>query len=151
MRKFVQRAVMYVTLGVIGTIVVAVVGEFFIELARERGWYDSPSQRVDAFLSAFSVFVTQVWLLCLASGLAGLTIGLWTDKFLRKHDSTERIVPVSKEVLAQARDKITGEAERKAEARRNLARKLDDLVVDGVKRRNELSRKIFRDPLVDRL
>jgi hypothetical protein len=65
-------------------IIVGVVGEFFIELARERGWYAHPVRRWDLAMSAVSAFVAQTWFLILTALVAGLTLGLWANSMLRK-------------------------------------------------------------------
>jgi hypothetical protein len=65
----------------------ALVAEFFIELGKEQGWYQQPAQRVEAAMTAFSVFVTQTWFLVLAAALTGLTAGLWSDVALRKREA----------------------------------------------------------------
>ncbi|MGA2842992.1 MAG: hypothetical protein ABSG18_23120 [Steroidobacteraceae bacterium] len=65
------------------TIILAVISEFFIEWAREKGWYANPSQRLDAGISAFNHFVTQIWFVMATMFAAGLTMGLWFDWVVR--------------------------------------------------------------------
>jgi hypothetical protein len=73
-------------------ITAGIVGEFFIELGKENGWYDSPSQRLDAAMTALSTFVTQTWFLVGTAFFAGLTVGAWLDHFLRKRGARRGIV-----------------------------------------------------------
>jgi hypothetical protein len=73
-----------------GPIVASVLGEFFIELAREKGLYANPSQRLDAAMTAFADFVTQVWFIALATFFAGLTLGAWLDWFMRRTPKDEQ-------------------------------------------------------------
>lgn len=56
---------------------ILVVSAFFIELAREWGWYDEPSQRLGAAMSAFNSIVSQPWFVVIAVFFIGLAIGLW--------------------------------------------------------------------------
>jgi hypothetical protein len=76
--------------GLVLAIIGAVVSEFFIETAREHGYYTHASERLDAAMSAFSAFVTQPWFLAAAVGCAGVTIGLWADWGLRKVEVIRR-------------------------------------------------------------
>ncbi len=153
-RKIIRWAAFALFMMVLLPIIVSVVGEFFIELAREKGLYSDPSNRLDAAMIALTVFVTQTWLLVAAGFFGGLAAGLWLDVILRHKLHHETVgVPVSKEVLEKARALIaarsgedaTGLTEQHAaealEAKRKLrsaARKLDDLHAEGVAKRNRL-------------
>jgi hypothetical protein len=64
-----------------------VITEFFIELGKERGWYDKPSERLIAGMTDFSDFVTQTWFLVAAAFLTGFAAGLWTDFGLRRQEA----------------------------------------------------------------
>lgn len=86
MRRVLRWLALYVAGGFILAIASGVVSEFFIELARERDWYASPSDKLDTAMSAFSSFVTQAWFLALTTGLVGLAIGAWGDLFLRRRE-----------------------------------------------------------------
>ena len=138
-------------------IIVSVVGEFFIELAREKGFYSDPSNRLDAAMTAFTTFVTQTWLLVAAGFFGGLVTGLWLDLILRGKQYRKAGVPVSKEALENARALIAARSSQDAtalqrpmkeqhatdalEAKRKLrdaARNLDDLHAEGVANRNRL-------------
>lgn len=83
-RLFIRWLVTFIGGGLLGTIAFGVVGEFFVELARERGLYEGPSRRLDAAMTAFSEFVTQTWMLVAAALLCGLAIGLWADTLMRR-------------------------------------------------------------------
>ena len=88
LRQCIRWLLVVVLVGLLLVILSGVVGEFFIELARERGWYESPSLRVDAAMSGFNAFVTQQWVLFLATLVGGLTGGVWLDALLRKLTKT---------------------------------------------------------------
>jgi hypothetical protein len=83
MRRFTRWLLVTVAFGLLLAIVAGVVGEFFIEWAREQGWYDDPSQRLDAAMSAVSAFVSQTWFIAVTAFFAGLALGVWLDLFLR--------------------------------------------------------------------
>jgi hypothetical protein len=66
-----------------GPIAASIVGEFFIELAREKGFYAHPSDRLEAAITALNSFVTQTWFLYSAVALSGFLVGLLLDYSLR--------------------------------------------------------------------
>jgi hypothetical protein len=86
MRKLARLILVTIAGGLILAIAAGVIGEFFIELARQRGWYDNASERLDAAASAFSSFVTQPWFLIITAVLGGLALGVWLDVLLRRAD-----------------------------------------------------------------
>ena len=71
-------------------IVAGVLGEFFIEWAREQGWYQNPSTRLDTAMTAFSDFVTQTWFISTGALLAGLAAGSWIDRWLRRFSKPKK-------------------------------------------------------------
>lgn len=71
-------------------IAVSVVGEFFVELAREKGLYASPSQRLDAAVIAVSTFVAQTWFLCAFSAAGGFILGVVGFDFVLRTSKTEQ-------------------------------------------------------------
>jgi hypothetical protein len=89
--------------AVILAIIAGVLGEFFIDWAREHGLYAGSSQKMDAAMTAFSTFVTQSWFLIVAATCLGLTGGLWIDRGLRSLEArkTKGSAPPSKEQLYQ--------------------------------------------------
>ena len=63
-----------------------VVGEWFIESAKEQGAYEAPSSRVAAAVD-WTASIAAAPGYQFALGLAvGLTIGLWADRLLRKRE-----------------------------------------------------------------
>ncbi|MEC9368414.1 MAG: hypothetical protein VX871_06950 [Pseudomonadota bacterium] len=110
-------------------IVVSVVGEFFIEWAREEGWYEKPSERIEGAMSALSAFVFQAWFLLIGAFVCGLSAGLWLDVLLRKKEQVATISLPSGIMLAE---------EDPAETREQALRELDDLFAEGVGHRNSL-------------
>jgi hypothetical protein len=86
MRSFLRWLTLSAAGGLVLAIAAGVVAEFFIELARERGWYDNPSQRLDAAVNAFRSFVTQTLFISTTALVAGLALGAWLDLFLRHRE-----------------------------------------------------------------
>jgi len=84
LRPFIRYVLLTLFVGAVLTMFYGVVGEFFIEWARESGWYESPSRRVEVTMSAVRELVTQTWFLMFFNGIAGLTIGAWIDYLLRR-------------------------------------------------------------------
>lgn len=81
------RKVIRIALSVLcALVIVPVVGGFFIEWAKERGWYDRPSEKIGAVME----FLTSAEIRMIALFLSGLAIGLWLDWMLRNHPSTLR-------------------------------------------------------------
>lgn len=87
MRGVIRKAALWLCGGLVAAIVFGVVGEFFIELARERGFYKNPSERAGAVMSAFTAFVTSWGFLSVTLFVLGLTLGLWADNILRRREA----------------------------------------------------------------
>jgi hypothetical protein len=108
--------------------------EFFDALEGEKAWSDSPFQRWDAFVAALRQFVTHTWFLCAASGLGGLTLGLWLDRIFRERQSIETVQSTDAEAAPSPNVIANASAQ---PSRRELAKRLDDLYAEGVQLRNE--------------
>jgi hypothetical protein len=120
-------------------IAVSVVGEFFIEWAKEQGYYNNPSRRLSAIVTALTWFANQPWFLYPATALGGLTIGVWLDFLLRKKEPQTFRAQITAEGLAEARELMRNVAEYKSEsARRELMLALSDLYDEGVTHRNRV-------------
>lgn len=88
MQRF-RLLVRWLLLALFGTVVVGVavgiVGEFFIEWARQEGWYDNPSGRAAAFAAMITnILMSNFWVPIGLAFLGGLTLGVWLDFFLRR-------------------------------------------------------------------
>lgn len=106
LRAFIRWFVAVICVGLILAIVGGVAGEFFIEWARERGYYADSSQKLDAIMSAFSGFVTQSWFLVLAALCLGLTVGLWADRGMRHLDKRGKSAEPSQQQLHELHERI---------------------------------------------
>lgn len=71
--------------------VIGVCGEFFIELAREKGLYKNPSETVDQVVAMFRELLVTPWFAWLGGATAGITAFLWIDRLWAKHKPTSKI------------------------------------------------------------
>jgi hypothetical protein len=69
---------------VVLAVIAAIVGEFAIDLAREHGVFDSPTQRVEAVMNFLK---SQPWFWPCVTGLAGCVAGMWIDSFVRGREA----------------------------------------------------------------
>lgn len=86
MRKLFRRLLTGFLILVVLAIIVAVVGEFFIEVARGKGWYTDAADKWDRVVSAVLSFVTAPAFIAGLALLTGLVGGLWLDQFLLRWD-----------------------------------------------------------------
>lgn len=93
LRSFLRYLLLTICVGGLLAVVFGVVGEFFIEWARERHWYDTPSEHVEAAVKVVSVFVHQAWFMYAMFGLTGLLLGTWMDYFLRRIQPAPSVLP----------------------------------------------------------
>jgi hypothetical protein len=101
-RRFIRWFATAVLAGLVLTTFFGVVGEFFIEFAREKGVYQNPSQRLGVAMTALSDFVTQVWFIGLTTFSAGLAVGLWVDTLLRRREQDKPLSTVDSRALGRA-------------------------------------------------
>jgi len=73
--------------GAVATVaVVPLLGQFFVSLADEQGWYAHPSARVHAVLSALTAITASPWFHWLGGATIGFAGGVWLDAIARKRD-----------------------------------------------------------------
>jgi hypothetical protein len=116
--------------------------EFFDALEGEKAWSENTFQRWDAFVAALRQFVTHTWFLCAASGLGGLTLGLWLDRIFRERQLIETVQSTDAETAPSPNAIANASAQ---PSRRELAKRLDDLYAEGVQLRNKV-RNVLRSP-----
>jgi hypothetical protein len=87
-RKIIRMAATSVAAIAFSGLVYPVVSEFFIELAREHGWYDKPSDKVAAMTEWLS-FVRETWFIASSTGVIGFALGVWVDAILRRSESIQ--------------------------------------------------------------
>jgi hypothetical protein len=118
MRRFFRWFAISVVFALCFAIAAGVVGEFFIEYARDQGWYENPSERMDNAMTLLREIVTHPWFLLTTVLFTGFSGGLWLDWALRRAEQTET---------------VAGRG-----SQRTLAKLLDDLHAEGVHHRNTL-------------
>ncbi|MEQ8746435.1 hypothetical protein [Pyruvatibacter sp.] len=79
-----QRILRWAAAGLLGLMLSPVVSEFFIELARERGVYDNPTETLEGGIAMLSGLVNSQYFISTLALVAGLSVGLWLDHFLRR-------------------------------------------------------------------
>jgi hypothetical protein len=72
---------------VLAIAVYPVAGEFFVELAREQGWYDRPSDRLAQMSASLSALGQADWFHWVGGWVIGLACGLWLDALLKRRQS----------------------------------------------------------------
>ena len=68
---------------VVVVIIVAVAGEWFIEVAKDKGWYSNAGQNWDNAMGVVTSYLTNPALYIPFTGLAGVVGGLWIDTALK--------------------------------------------------------------------
>ncbi|WP_157123840.1 hypothetical protein [Allosphingosinicella indica] len=86
MLVWLRKILTWVLVSCIGAIVVAVVSEFFIEAARQKGWYLDAGQKWDRVAASTVAILTSSYVLYPLTALGGLVAGAWLDTWLAKVD-----------------------------------------------------------------
>jgi hypothetical protein len=63
--------------------VIAPVGQFFISIADEQGFYKNATGRLSAVIAWFSTLTAHSWFHWLAGGLIGFAAGAWLDALMK--------------------------------------------------------------------
>lgn len=94
LRTLFRRTLSWFLLAVVAVILVSVVGEWFIHVADDKGWYlnagaewDRAVTSIEALFSWVVANLTSAPALIGLGLLGGLVIGLWTDKYLKARES----------------------------------------------------------------
>jgi hypothetical protein len=82
-RRVTSQLITWISAGLLSAVLFGPVGQFAVELVRQKGWYDDPSRRLETIAAWFGSFVTQTPFLVVTALSAGLAIGLWLDTYLR--------------------------------------------------------------------
>ncbi|QCO54636.1 hypothetical protein EOK75_01700 [Pseudorhodobacter turbinis] len=94
-RSVVRKILTFILSSILFVIVIAVVGEFFIEVAKAKGWYENAGQTWDRFMGVITDFASSNTALYPLIGLGGLVAGLWLD-FLLAHVDRVRLAGAGK-------------------------------------------------------
>ena len=95
MQRFYRLARTVVTI-ITTLVIIPVVGEFFIGLAKENHLYEMPNRWPGAALSWVQEILESPWLWRLGLFLAGLTIGMWLDTFVRRRATSTQVPRVGR-------------------------------------------------------
>jgi hypothetical protein len=68
----------------LGGLVLALAGEFAIDIAREHGFYDNPTERVAKIASLVETIKSEIWFWPAIFSLGGLVVGVWLDAMIRR-------------------------------------------------------------------
>jgi len=117
-RTVLKKITTWVLGAVVVAIIVAVVGQWFIQVATDKGWYRNAGRRWDGVMNA----LLSLWVLFPTSILAGFVGGLWADARLAKKERT----PLEDEARQHFIDRIA--LAKDAEA---LAREISALAGQG--------------------
>lgn len=104
MRAALRKFLTWTLVGIVGTIILAVVAEWFIEVARDKGFFTDAGGTWDSVVGTVLTAVLNPWFLAGLTGLGGLVAGLWIDAFLRR---IERRRAPDYSALAEALTRIT--------------------------------------------
>jgi hypothetical protein len=80
----VRTAITILASATVSAVIIPVVGEFFISIAKEHHIYELPYKWPGAVMNWLSAISGLPWLREVAIFLAGLTIGMWFDTFARR-------------------------------------------------------------------
>lgn len=85
----IRRSHIRAVVGVLATFVVAVVvtapvGQFFISLADERGWYQHPSASASAMMALMKSLASAPWFHWFGGGIIGFVLGAWFDSLAKR-------------------------------------------------------------------
>jgi len=96
-RAHVRRVAGFLAATVFAIAFVAPIGQFFISLAEEYGWYQNPGAKLRAVIAFFAIASSPSfhW----AGGIIiGFAVGVWLDATLKRRDETlKTTAPVAKD------------------------------------------------------
>lgn len=90
MRNTVRAVLTWLLVGGVGAIIVAVLGEWFIHVAEDKGWYSDAGRTWDRVMASIIDFATSAPLLYSVTALGGLVAGVWLDTLLARRERPSR-------------------------------------------------------------
>ena len=88
-RRFLRMASLGLLALFFMPVMVAIIGEFFIEWAKQGGWYANPSERVGAVIALANTLISTPWFQWLVFSIGGFAIGVWVDYFTRRRENKQ--------------------------------------------------------------
>lgn len=83
-RTVVRRIVLGGASVVLVVAIYPLISEFLIELAKERGFYDHPSETVEQVSAVAAAIVASSWFHWIGGLIVGAAVGLWADTLMRR-------------------------------------------------------------------
>jgi hypothetical protein len=81
-----QKHIRQLALWLVSAVLAALVTNFFVSWAQERGWYDRPSARVAAMISYLSMPTASAWFHWAGGAIIGFAAGVWLDSILKRRN-----------------------------------------------------------------
>jgi hypothetical protein len=78
----------WMAISVVSATVFGPIGQFFISLADERGWYQHPGAKMSAVIAWLSTLTGNAWFHWIGGGIVGFAIGAWVDGWVRRGSGT---------------------------------------------------------------
>ncbi len=86
-----RKKIRPVVLALLGVVLLPIFGEFFVEFAREKGWYKNPSEQVEGIMNFISTITNLPYFYHFVVFIAGLSMGVSVDLFLRKRETPDAV------------------------------------------------------------
>jgi hypothetical protein len=99
-RGHIKTVALWLAGTVFTVLLVAPVGQFFISLAEEWGWYQHPNAKVATVVAWFTAFAGHSWFHWIGGSIIGFAIGVWLDTLFKRQSATLAINEIDKESLA---------------------------------------------------
>lgn len=90
MRSKIRKILSWLLGAVAGAIIIAVAGEWFIEVAKDKGWYRNAGENWDSAMSVVLSYLAQPGFYVPFTGFVGLVGGLWLDAALKVFEPRNR-------------------------------------------------------------
>lgn len=82
-RKYIRRGITIFAIFLITVLA----GEFIVSYGHEQGWFENTTGKVNLIMTLLTNFVNNTYFIWACFTTAGLTIGMWTDFFLKRKES----------------------------------------------------------------
>ena len=86
-RTLIQKLALWAASFVVAVAASAPVGQFFIALADERGWYQNPSSRLAGMMEIVAAIANNSWFHWIGGAIVGFSMGVYFDYLLKKREA----------------------------------------------------------------
>ncbi len=106
-RRRIRKILLWLTGTTVASFVIGPLGEWFIELARQMGWYDNPKETAEGAIAKFlntlaaisawisGSFFNPTWMTVGAGVIFAFTAGFWADAWFVRRERPVNQTPVS--------------------------------------------------------